>query len=88
MKKKASERKEKNVMGTKRESKLTIRLTPEEYKHFLAVQRASGLSQADFLMRAIDNIPLPDGRVLDEYRAIAEKMNELEVLMKNIEPKI
>ena len=71
----------------KRTSKLTIRLTPEEYKHFLAVQRNSGLSQADFLMRAIDNIPLPDGRVLEEYREINAKMKELEMLLKNIEPK-
>ena len=72
----------------KRDSKLTIRLTPEEYKHFLAVQRASGLSQASFLMRAIDNMPIPDGRVLEEYREITERLKELEKLVKNIEPKI
>ena len=41
---------------SKRTSKLTIRLTPEEYKYFLAVQRASGLSQADFLMNAINKM--------------------------------
>lgn len=75
-------------MKKQRNNKLTIRLTPEEYKHFLAVQRASGLSQADFLMRAIDGIPMPDERVLEEYRVISEKMAELEKLMKEIEPKI
>ena len=71
----------------KRTSRLTIRLSPEEYKHFLVIQRASRLKQADFLMRAVDNIPLPDERVLEEYREIKEKMNELERLIKNIEPK-
>ena len=75
-------------MKKQRNNKLTIRLTPEEYKHFLAVQRGSGLSQADFLMRAIDSIPMPDKRVLEEYVAISEKMAELEKLMKEIEPKI
>ena len=72
---------------SKRTSRLTIRLSPEEYKHFLAVQRNSGLNQADFLMRAIDNIPMPDKRVLEEYQTITEKLVELENLVKNIEPK-
>ena len=72
----------------KRASRLTVRLSPEEYKHFLAVQRASGLSQADFLMRAIDSIPMPDGRVLEQYREISEKIEELKGLVQNIEPKI
>ena len=75
-------------MKKQRTSKLTIRLTPEEYKHFLAIQRASGLSQADFLMRVVDNIPMPDERVLEEYKALTAKMVELEKLMKEIEPKI
>lgn len=73
---------------TQRTNKLTVRLSPEEYKHFLAVQRASGLSQADFLMRAVDNIPMPDGRVLDEYKVVTEKLSELNDLIKNIEPKL
>jgi hypothetical protein len=76
------------TMKDKRTSMLSIRLTPEEYKHFLAVQRLSGLSQANFLMRAIDAIPMPDGRVLDEYREITNKLKELEKLVKDIEPKI
>lgn len=71
-----------------RTSKLTIRLTPEEYKHFLALQRLSGLSQADFLMRAIDNVPMPDGRVFEQYKEVSEKMKELAELVKGIEPKI
>ena len=71
-----------------RTSRLTVRLSPEEYKHFLAVQRASGLSQADFIMRAIDNIPMPDDRVLDQYKQIKEKLIEMETLLKNIEPKL
>lgn len=71
-----------------RTSRLTIRLSPEEYKHFLAVQRSSGLSQADFLMRAIDSIPMPDGRVFEQYREVNEKIEELKNLVKNIEPKI
>ena len=75
-------------MSEKRTNKLTIRLTPEEYKHFLAVQRNSGLSQADFLMRAIDNVPLPDARVFDQYNEIKEKLVELNEAIKNIEPKI
>lgn len=73
---------------TQRTNKLTVRLSPEEYKHFLAVQRASGLSQADFLMRAVDNIPMPDERVLKEYKNVTEKLDELTVLVKNIEPKL
>jgi hypothetical protein len=44
-----------NEMAT-RNNKLTIRLTPEEYKYFLAVQRNSGMSQADFLMKAVDEM--------------------------------
>lgn len=75
-------------MGGKRTSKITIRLTPEEYKHFLALQQSSGLSQSDFVLRAIDNIPLPDNRVFEEYGAIKEKLNELTELVKNINPKI
>lgn len=74
--------------NSQRTSKLTIRLTPEEYKHFLAIQRSSGLTQADFLMRAVDSIPLPDERVLEQYKEVAEKMKELEVLVKGIKPKI
>lgn len=74
-------------MRKQRNNKLTIRLTPEEYKHFLVIQRASGLSQADFLMRAIDGIPMPDERVLEEYKIITEKMDELKNLIKAIEPK-
>ena len=71
----------------KRENKLTIRLSPEEYKHFLALQRGSGLSQADFLMRAIDGIPIPDNRDYEQYKEINEQMKELRQLMKNIKPK-
>ena len=71
-----------------RTSRLTVRLSPEEYKHFLAVQRSSGLSQADFIMRAIDNIPMPDGRVLDEYKNLSNKVSELQEMIKNIEPKV
>lgn len=70
----------------KRENKLTIRLTPEEYKHFLALQRGSGLSQADFIMRAIDNIPIPDNRVYEQYKEMTAVMKELRDLMKNIKP--
>lgn len=73
-------------MGKGRNAKLTIRLTPEEYKHFLAVQRGSGLSQADFLMRAVDSAPIPDGRLFKQYEDISQKMDELKGLIKNIEP--
>jgi len=69
-----------------RVSRLSIRLTPEEYKHFLALQRASGLSQADFLMHAIDSIPLPDERVFEQYREIVNKIEELKILISAIEP--
>ena len=71
-----------------RTSRLSVRLTPEEYKHFLIMQRNSGLSQADFLMRAIDSMPLPDDRVLQQYSEINNKLNELNELVKNIKPKI
>ena len=37
-----------------RTSKLTVRMTPEEYKHFLVLYRRSGLTQADFILKAID----------------------------------
>ena len=70
----------------KRTTKLSIRLTPEEYKHFLAIQRSSGLHQAEFLMRLVDGIPLPDERVLNEYKEINAKIDELKILIKNIEP--
>ena len=70
----------------KRENKLTIRLTPEEYKHFLALQRGSGLSQADFILRAIDKIPIPDNRVYEQYKEMTAVMKELRDLMKNINP--
>lgn len=69
-----------------RTSRLTIRLTPEEYKHFLAVQRASNLSQADFLMRIVDGIPLPDKQTLDKYENLNEKVQELIQLMSEIKP--
>ena len=73
-------------MGKTRCNKLSIRVSPEEYKHFLALQRESGLSQADFLMRLLDDIPMPDNRVLEEYRAINEKMSELQEMIKGIKP--
>ena len=38
----------------KRNNNLNIRLTPEEFKHFIAVWQQSGLSKADFLMELID----------------------------------
>ncbi len=69
-----------------RTSRLTIRLTPEEYKHFLAVQRASNLSQADFLMRIVDGIPLPDKKTLEKYEDLNEKFQELIQLMSEIKP--
>lgn len=69
-----------------RTSRLTIRLTPEEYKHFLAVQRASNLSQADFLMRIVDGIPLPDKKTLEKYEDLNEKFQELIKLMSEIKP--
>lgn len=69
-----------------RTSRLTIRLTPEEYKHFLAVQRASNLSQADFLMRIVDGIPLPDKKTLEKYENLNEKFQELIQLMSEIKP--
>ena len=71
----------------KRVNKVTIRLTPEEYKHFLAVQRASTLSQADFLMHAVDNLPVPDERVLEQYKQINQKLEELKELIKGLNPK-
>ena len=37
-----------------RTSKLTVRMTPEEYKHFLVLYRRSGLTQADYILKAID----------------------------------
>lgn len=81
--------KEVQIMPSKsRTNKLSIRLSPEEYKHFLAVQRSSGLSQADFLMRAIDNLPLPDERVFLQYKNISDKLAELNELVKEVEPKI
>lgn len=69
-----------------RTSRLTIRLTPEEYKHFLAVQRASNLSQADFLMRIVDGIPSPDKQTLEKYENLNEKFQELVQLMSEIKP--
>ena len=69
-----------------RTSRLTIRLTPEEYKHFLAVQRASNLSQADFLMRNVDGIPSPDKQTLEKYENLNEKFQELVQLMSEIKP--
>ena len=39
-----------------RTSKLTVRMTPEEYKHFLVLYRRSGLTQADFILKAIDEL--------------------------------
>ena len=69
-----------------RTSRLTIRLTPEEYKHFLAVQRASNLSQADFLMRIVDGIPLPDKQTLEKYENLNDKFQELIQLMSEIKP--
>ena len=38
----------------KRNNNLCIRLTPEEFKHFVAVWQQSGLSKADFLMYLLD----------------------------------
>ena len=72
---------------SKRTNKVTIRLTPEEYKHFLAVQRARTLSQADFLMHAVDNLPVPDERVLEQYKQINEKLGELKELIQGLNPK-
>lgn len=69
-----------------RTSRLTIRLTPEEYKHFLAVQRESQLTQADFLMRMVDGIPLPDRKTLEKYNDINEKVQELMKLISDIKP--
>ena len=69
-----------------RTSRLTILLTPEENKHFLAVQRASNLSQADFLMRIVDGIPLPDKKTLEKYEDLNEKFQELIQLMSEIKP--
>lgn len=38
----------------KRNNNLCIRLTPEEFKHFIVAWEKSGLSKADFLMQLID----------------------------------
>ena len=68
-------------------NKVTIRLTPEEYKHFLVKWRASYLSQADYLMRLVDNVPVQNGELIGEYRAIKDKLDELQQDIKKLEPK-
>ena len=49
----------------KRNNNLCIRLTPEEFKHFIASWQQSGLSKADFLMRLIDGNENQDETVID-----------------------
>lgn len=38
----------------KRNNLVSIRFTPEEYKHFVAAWQKSGLSQAQFILSLID----------------------------------
>ena len=38
----------------KRNNLVSIRFTPEEYKHFIAAWQNSGLSQAKFILSLID----------------------------------
>ena len=38
----------------KRNNLVSIRFTPEEYKHFVAAWQQSGLSQAQFILSLID----------------------------------
>ena len=42
-------------MASARTNKLSIRVSPEEYKYFLASQRDSNMTQADFLIKLLDN---------------------------------
>lgn len=72
-------------MSIKRTQKLSIRLTPLEYKHFLAVQRNSGLKQADFLMRAIDSIPLPNTDAIEVCKDTEKKIDMLLEQLKSLE---
>ena len=37
----------------KRNVKITLRMTPEEYKHFLAVKQNKKLSQTDLVLTAL-----------------------------------
>ena len=61
----------------KRINKITIRLSPEEYKYFLAVQRNSGLSQADFLMKAVD-LMVSNKKMSEQNKDVHDQLDEIE----------